>query len=111
MIKWVSILLAVTTLSACNNQASERPVMETIRIVEEYYPDTDRDTVGTPVPDVSDGQNAVGEVFICTGKGAKTYHKSKSCQGLSQCKKEIRRINVSRATKMGRRACKRCAVS
>lgn len=84
MIKLGSLLLTVLTLTACGNQASHRPVMETIRIVEEYYPTTDRDTASDIATEGNDKRLPNGNVFICTGKGAKTYHKSRSCQGLSQ---------------------------
>lgn len=37
------------------------------------------------------------EVFICGPKGAKKYHYSQNCRGLSQCDHKIFKVAVSEA--------------
>lgn len=51
---------------------------------------------------------AIEEVYICTGNYSKTYHKNRSCKGLSKCKASVKRIDLKQAKKKGRRACKIC---
>ncbi len=34
------------------------------------------------------------DVYICGSKGAKKYHFSKTCRGLSNCKHEIKQVTL-----------------
>ena len=45
------------------------------------------------------------DVFICVSKGAKKYHFSKSCKGLSNCKHTIKEVKISEAKEMGLTLC------
>lgn len=45
------------------------------------------------------------EVFICSSAGAKKYHYSKNCRGLSPCKHEIKNILKSDAQNKGLTLC------
>ena len=47
-------------------------------------------------------------VYICTGKYATTYHRSRSCSGLSNCKGSVESVSKSYAESIGRNQCKRC---
>lgn len=48
------------------------------------------------------------DVYICTSKGAKVYHRYKDCKGLSRCSKQIKTVSVEQAKRMGRRECRIC---
>lgn len=50
----------------------------------------------------------VDKVWICASSGAKTYHKTKACSGLNNCKAAKKEITLKEAEKMGRRPCKIC---
>ncbi|AWH86858.1 hypothetical protein HYN59_17855 [Flavobacterium album] len=45
------------------------------------------------------------EVYICQSKGAKRYHFTKDCRGLSNCKAEIEKVTLSEAQKQGKTVC------
>ncbi|NHN26494.1 hypothetical protein FIA58_012480 [Flavobacterium jejuense] len=45
------------------------------------------------------------EVYLCGPKGAKKYHYSKSCRGLSNCKHEITKKKLSEAQDLGLGLC------
>lgn len=45
------------------------------------------------------------EVYICGQKGAKKYHYSKTCRGLSNCKHEIVKKSKSDAQNLGLTLC------
>lgn len=47
-------------------------------------------------------------VYICTGPKSKCYHKTKNCQGLDRCSKEIEEVTLEEAENMGRTPCKGC---
>lgn len=47
-------------------------------------------------------------VYICTGSYAKAYHTSKECDGLSNCKKEVKTVTLQEAEKMKRHGCHYC---
>lgn len=47
-------------------------------------------------------------VYICTGKSATKYHSSRNCNGLSSCKGSVIAINITKAKREGRTACKLC---
>ncbi|HBD94139.1 MAG TPA: hypothetical protein DC057_08210 [Spirochaetia bacterium] len=47
-------------------------------------------------------------VYICTGNYSKVYHSIENCKGLRNCKAEIKSVSLSKAKKMGRRACRIC---
>ncbi len=61
-------------------------------------------TLTLSMPSVAQGEK---KVYICTGKYAKRYHKTKSCKGLNNCKGEIRTITFKEASKR-RTPCKIC---
>lgn len=48
------------------------------------------------------------KVYVCTGKTAKAYHLSRTCEGLDNCKGEIKQIKMGQAVKQGRHLCKYC---
>ena len=50
----------------------------------------------------------IPKVFICTGKTAKAYHTNRNCEGLVNCKGEIKQIKKSKAVKQGRHFCSYC---
>ena len=50
----------------------------------------------------------VDKVWICASSGATTYHKTKACSGLSNCKAVKKEITLKEAKEMGRRPCKIC---
>lgn len=45
------------------------------------------------------------KVYICTGKGSKRYHYSKSCRGLSRCSNTVKMVTLEKAHAMGRTLC------
>ena len=45
------------------------------------------------------------DVFICGTKGAKKYHYSKNCRGLSNCKHEIKKVSLKEAKRYGLELC------
>ncbi|CAM3839111.1 MULTISPECIES: hypothetical protein [Flavobacterium] len=45
------------------------------------------------------------EVYLCGTEGAKKYHLSKSCRGLSGCKHEITKKKLSEAKELGLKLC------
>lgn len=45
------------------------------------------------------------EVYICQSKGGKKYHFTKDCRGLSNCKADIVKVNLSEAEKQGKTIC------
>lgn len=47
------------------------------------------------------------EVYICTGKYAKTYHR-KICGGAKNCKAEIEKVSKAEAEEMKRTPCGTC---
>lgn len=47
-------------------------------------------------------------VYICTGKAAYSYHKSKNCSGLNRCKATIIKVTLEKAKSEKRTACKIC---
>lgn len=47
-------------------------------------------------------------VYICTGPKAEVYHSTPKCSGLNRCSDEVVKVSLSKAKKMGRRACKKC---
>lgn len=48
-------------------------------------------------------------VYICTGNYSECYHKTKECEGLKYCSKEIKKITIEEAkNKYNRRACNYC---
>jgi len=48
------------------------------------------------------------QVYICTGKYAKSYHATTSCRGMKACKGEIKKVSLSEAQKAGRKPCGYC---
>ena len=50
----------------------------------------------------------IPKVFICTGKTAKAYHTNRNCEGLGNCRGEIKQIKMSKAVKQGRHLCNYC---
>ena len=53
-------------------------------------------------------KESIKQVYVCTGRYSKTYHKNRFCKGLSKCKASVKRIDLKQAKKKGRRACKIC---
>ncbi len=47
-------------------------------------------------------------VYICTGKSAKRYHKTKDCKGLNKCKGEIKKVTLAYAESIDKTPCKLC---
>ncbi len=47
-------------------------------------------------------------VYICTGKYAYSYHKSKKCRGLNKCSASIKKVTFKQAKSEKRIACKIC---
>lgn len=47
-------------------------------------------------------------VFICTGKYSKRYHKERDCKGLYSCKGEIKEIDKESAEKENKSPCSYC---
>ena len=45
------------------------------------------------------------DVYICDSKGAKKYHFTKTCRGLSACKHEIVKKTLSEAKDLGLTIC------
>ena len=50
----------------------------------------------------------VETVFVCTSPGAKAYHVSEDCMGLSNCSYEIEEISIEEAEDLDRRPCRMC---
>ena len=48
------------------------------------------------------------KVYICTGKTARAYHTNRNCEGLGNCKGEIKQIKMKEAVKQGRHFCSYC---
>jgi len=46
------------------------------------------------------------KVYICNGPNSAVYHKSKNCNGLFRCSKEITFVVKEKAIQIGRRPCK-----
>lgn len=42
-------------------------------------------------------------VYICDSDGAKKYHYSKNCRGLSNCKHTIKKVTLADAKKKGKK--------
>jgi len=51
---------------------------------------------------------SISKVYICAGSKSKTFHRIKSCKGLSRCSGDIKQIDLNKAKKYGRRKCKIC---
>jgi len=47
-------------------------------------------------------------VYICTGKYAKSYHNSKECKGIKSCKSQIKTITFKQAVDLKHKPCKIC---
>ena len=47
-------------------------------------------------------------VYICTGPKAEVYHSRTNCRGLNRCSDDVKKVTLSKAIEMGRRACKIC---
>lgn len=47
-------------------------------------------------------------VYICTGPKSKCYHKTKNCQGLDRCSKEVLKVTKTYAIDQGRTPCRWC---
>jgi len=47
-------------------------------------------------------------IYICTGKYAKSYHSSQYCKGINACRSEIKTITLKQAVDLGRKPCKMC---
>lgn len=47
-------------------------------------------------------------VYVCTGGYSYRYHKSKSCDGLSNCGGEIKEVSKEEAKSIGRTPCRMC---
>lgn len=45
------------------------------------------------------------DVYICVSKGAKRYHFTKTCKGLSNCKHTIKKVTLNEAKGMGLTLC------
>ncbi|WP_445716511.1 hypothetical protein [Flavobacterium sp.] len=45
------------------------------------------------------------DVYICVSKGAKRYHFTKKCKGLSNCKHTIKKVTLSEAKDLGLTLC------
>ena len=45
------------------------------------------------------------DVYICASKGAKKYHLSKTCRGLSNCKHQIKAVSKKEAINSGLTLC------
>lgn len=45
------------------------------------------------------------DVYICVSKGAKRYHLTKTCKGLSNCKHTIKKVTLTEAKEMGLTLC------
>ena len=52
--------------------------------------------------------NSSGKVYICTGIYAKAYHKKLNCEGLGNCKGEIKTVTLEEAKNMRRTPCGYC---
>lgn len=48
---------------------------------------------------------AADNVYICGPKGAKKYHYTESCRGLSVCKHEIKKVTLTEAKGFGLTLC------
>ena len=57
------------------------------------------------VVSVSSFNSSETAVYICSGKYSKKYHFRKNCRGLSNCKNEIKQVNISEAKKFCRTTC------
>ena len=55
------------------------------------------------LPSVNSAQN----VYICTSRGAKSYHKTARCAG-ANCSREIACVTLAEAQKLRRQPCRRC---
>lgn len=47
-------------------------------------------------------------VYVCKGKGAKKYHSTSRCKGLSNCKSGVAPVSIGKATNEGKTPCKIC---
>ena len=62
-------------------------------------------TVSCEQRSVSDTQ----EVYICTGRYSKAYHKNKSCKGIKWCKRKVKKVTVKEARVIyNRHQCSHC---
>lgn len=106
-VKGIFALLSVMIMISCGSDRESAVVMETIRIVEEYYP-VSNEEMQDEAEEQSPAKASSGSAYICTGKGAGTYHTTRQCPGLGQCKESIKLVTLNKARSMGRRECKRC---
>lgn len=51
---------------------------------------------------------AGGTVYICTGPQSKRHHKTADCRGLRSCSKDIKKVTLEYARKIGRTPCGYC---
>ena len=49
-----------------------------------------------------------GNVYICTGEKAYSYHKTNHCRGLNRCSASIKCVSLSYAKSIGRTPCGIC---
>lgn len=48
------------------------------------------------------------EVYVCMGPQSKRYHKTKSCKGIKNCSKDIKKMSISEAESKRRTPCGYC---
>ena len=82
----VYILLLVMSVASCSRDDS-KPRHERIDIATVAMSDT---------------------VWVCTSSGAKRFHASDSCKGLSNCGEEILPLTREEAEKRGKTFCHKC---
>lgn len=49
--------------------------------------------------------HSCSDVFICTGPFSEKYHLNENCRGLSNCRAEVKEINIDRAKNLNRTLC------
>jgi len=49
--------------------------------------------------------NSGTDVYICKSTGAKKYHLTENCRGLSNCKAEVGKVTLNAAQKQGKTLC------
>ena len=94
MKKLLVILCCVALCMACGSAQQNKSPEQSAQIEAV-------ETVATSEP-VANG------VFVCNGKFAKRYHRTRHCSGLGNCQGEIVEMTVEQAEAQGKTPCRKC---
>lgn len=86
-IKTFSLLLLLALFVQCGNPSKK--------------PQTDSSTI-------TQQNSQEGNVYVCSGKSSKRYHKTANCRGLSGCSGTVEAMTFEEAGEIGKTPCKIC---